>query len=414
MKKLIVPLHVVNNLTTFLHQTYPTLTHKQRSKLFSVLVMLWFYIYQEWSSKSRYAAANFNSDVHNLIYVNINRKNLSKYNIMVCRNYLQYPDLIKILHKCKLVESTKSYSSGKFPKSYRPHQNLDYTQTKFVDLDIDKLLKSIKSQDQLIKENPKYQQLIKNMYGLQIQLEPYFANIDSLIDQVYAYDNQGNEKIMTHKLAYEYKIKAIKINLGIHFFSVAKTGRVYSSISNLPKLALPYSLLFNQPIVEIDAANCQPLLLASLIDHPKYQQDCQTGQFYDVVAQSLDMSRQQFKKLSYAQIFFNNRHITKDIATKLDSVYPGLSQQINKHKVKSNKAADKLTAANQQNQLLWWKLQHAEANIFIQTALDQLAPVLTRHDSIICTHAMAQDIQQDLQDRFKQFNLIAQLTIESF
>src|SRR5690606_32544737 len=137
-----------------------------------------------------------------------------------------------------------------------------------------------------------YRKLIDDLYLVNIDLEKLYWHLDQTIGMPYS---NKTDAVLTPAKAYSLKIQALKINLGIHFFSVSSTGRIYSSIANLPTVMLPFLELHNEKVVEIDAVNSQPLLLAGMINHPQFKADVEAGLFYEKMAESMDISRQEFK-----------------------------------------------------------------------------------------------------------------------
>jgi len=395
-----VPTVVIERVTNQIQKDYPTLTQDQKTKLFSKLVEFWFYIYTEHQKEIQKLSASFGNEHLFNVYTHIHRSKLAKYRVKIGGKLIQYPELIKVLQSLQLVDINDTYSAGRFSKSYRTSPTLRYEMVQMIELDLSKLLINNKTREQLLQENPNHTKLINDLYLVKVHIDNFFLQIDFLIGSVYKWE-KGEAKVLTPEHAYALKIRAIKINLGIHFFSVACTGRIYSSLANLPKLTLPFITLNGKVPMEIDAANCQPLLLASLLNHSSFKSDCESGIFYDKMAEHLGLTRQEFKIKSYAQIFFNNKKISKEMSETLDQVYPNLSEQINEWKAKSKKAAQAMDKVN----LLWHKLQSLEASVFVKTALEQMRPVFTRHDSIVCTPEDFDSISKAIKKRFKEIGI---------
>ena len=399
-----IPIIVIEQVSAYIASTYPTLDEKYRVKLFTILVELWFYIsVKHVDEKTRLMDKFQNASIDN-IYVDISQEDLRPFTIFINGTQLQYTNLLGQLVEAKCININHSYEVGKNSKSYRPDVGIKYDLCSTVDLSLYRFYNSNKTQNDHINENPEYETLIRNLYLVKVDLGRFFTSIDDLTNKVYKTD-RGRDIILIPQLAYALKIRAIKINLGIHFFKVSSTGRIYSSISNLPKLTLPYITLNGEIPVEIDAANAQPLLLASIIDQPQFKEDCESGRFYDIMAESLSMSRTDFKILSFGQIFFNNKKINKKMGTALDSIYPSLTKQINHYKSNSRKESQDWD----ESKFLWYKLQSLESQVFIKTALSQSRPVLTRHDSILCLPSEAPSIRTALLKEFAKLGIAATL-----
>lgn len=400
-----IPIYVVNKISTYLLTTYPNISETHKSKLFSKLIELWFFVYDSHNEeKAKKLNKFFNNHIDN-IYVNISRTELKIFNVYVGKQ-LQYIDLLKILESTGLIDINSSYEVGKNSKSYRANPAIQYNLIETIEIDVTKFIKSNASKSEILAKNPGYETLIENLYLIKIDLPNFFNKLDESINQVYKWD-KGEPKILTNELAYALKIKAIKINLGIHFFTVSSTGRVYSSLANLPKVCLPFILLNGFQPIEIDATNCQPLLLSSIINNIQFKTDCELGIFYNEMANHLGISRDEFKILSYAEIFFNNKKITQKMAIKLNTIYPGLSEEINEYKYSSKKAAK----AQPETDLLWFRLQSLESSIFIKTALEQITPVITRHDSILCLPSQCEEICKSITNKFLEIGISVNLKI---
>lgn len=400
-----IPIQIIDSLNTYIHESYPSISDKNKLKLLQRLVEFWLFICMNHSHEMLINKNRFQQqEVLKKVYSGISREILVKFKIYLEGNNLLYADLLKILQETNLIDINHIYSSGRFSKSYRPSLQLDFSKTQHISLDFKKILECFRSKEDLLLQYPENHKAIKDLYLTKIDLESYFDKIDSLLGQVYKY-KKDKAVILTAELAFDLKIRGLKINLGIHFFSVSQTGRHYTSIANLPSLAVPYLSLHNQQTSEIDAANCQPLLLNLIIDHPKYKTACENGTFYTTMATQMGITREQFKLLSFGKIFFNNKLITGTLAEKLDQVYPGLVEQINIYKFKSKKAAKKAG----EEHTLWFKLQSLESKIFLNVTKQQLQPVVTRHDSILCHSNILKKISQELIKEFKKYDLNVQL-----
>lgn len=401
-----IPVLVIDSITDQITKDYPTLQGNTKLKLFQVCCEMWLFILDEHETEKSKKEKEFGDSKIDNIYANISREKFQKFQIKLNGKVFQYTEIKNLLIKSNLIEDNSKYKVGEFSKSYRPNPENKYLTYQLVDLDFKLFLKNENIIENLILENPKHAKLIKDLYLAKINLSTLLVDLQNGLGKKYTTkSNKWNTKswdvILDHKRLMAIMIKAIKINLGIHFFKEADTGRIYSSIANLPKLCLPHLTLNGNAVAEADAANCQPLLLSSLIDNAQFKQDCENGIFYEKMAFFLNIERDDFKVLSYAKIFFNNKKIDDKMAKNLDSVYPGLSEQINKYKANSDEEAK----AMDQSQLLWNRLQSIEASIFIKVAKSLPYPVLTRHDSIIVSTEYKEKIKKALTKEFKKYNL---------
>jgi len=393
------PVTVISQVQNYITSTYPTLTTKQKNNLYSALLELWFFIKIKHTSdvalleSSNEGLRDSGTAHHN--FTNIHRTKLNSFQIRIGKTVLTPKQLIDILSDLKLIEVNSIYGVGKFSKSYRPHVSLAYETIQNVELSLKNIFKNAKSQKDLHAANPHtYRKLIDDMYLVSVDLENLYWHLDQSIGTAYS---KNTDAVLTPVKAYAIKIRALKINLGIHFFSVSSTGRVYSSISNMPTIMLPFLKLNGGPIGEIDAVNSQPLLLSNLIDHPQFKADVEAGIFYDKMAESMGITRQEFKKKSYRWIFFNDDKIGSIWANRLNAVYPGLAGMINEVKRK---------------QPLWEALQAAEAAIWIKIAQKQLFPICTRHDSIIVAPEHLESVKRDLVKEYRKAGMRVNLKVE--
>ena len=392
MKNILLPSEVITKVESYISENYPTVTTKSRIKLFKTLLDLWFYIYTRHNTIT--TAENFKRDTGVLKYwCNISSDKLKSFRIKIDKFLLIHSALLEILEKAQVIEINSSYSTNNtvnksFTKAYRPHHKLCYDKTTFVDIKLDSFMKDFKTKSQLIRNNKNYKRLINSIYETHINLDEFFKELDLLLGK--SYNLKKPEQILTPQISYKYKIIAIKVNLGAHFFSISSEGRAYTSIANLPSIMIPFLTLKGKKVQELDAANSQPLLLSSIVNCSSYKKDVEDGVFYERMAEELGMTRQEFKIMSYKKIFFNNEQITKPLIISLDKIYPGLATQINNIKKETP---------------LWAILQNLESEIWINVANNCLYPVLTRHDSVLVWSENINNIKELLIQEYTKRNL---------
>jgi hypothetical protein len=402
MKQLVpLPKEVIIKTQNYINSTYPTITVKQSTKLFSMIVNLWFFIKTEHVHdlvrlESQKKSLKDHPKLH-YNFTNIHTKRLLPYMINIAGKVLNYTRLIDALVQLDLIEVNPKYKAKSFSKSYRPHVDIQYDNTQNVQICSKRLLKNYKQKLDLYKDNPFiYRKMIDDMYKTKIDLEALWDHLDQSIGSTYS---KNTDATLTHSKAYAMKIQSIKINMGLHFFTVSDTGRVYNSISNLPTIMLPYVKLNGKEVVELDAANSQPLLLSGIISHDVFKKDVESGIFYDRMAESEGITRSEFKKKAFRWIFFNDEPIGPVWKERLDKVYPGLSDKINEIK----KGAP-----------LWKLLQTAEANIWIKLAQKQLFPICTRHDSFLVNPSHVGEIKKQLISTYKKMGMKVKIEVSYF
>lgn len=407
MKNVKIPVHlsVVNKITTYIAQNFGDLSSNDRSRLLKVLLELWTMIL---TSHTRTTTSDDLEHIKDksLVYTNLHRDKLVNFKIRVNNTNLSYSRLLDILYDCYLVDVNENhYAVGRFSKSYRPKPGIDYSVTTEVELDLTKIFSEYKTKKQLLKENSrKYRRLITSLYECKINLLTFNEHLTELVSKFnvdgepYKYDKYNQPKYFTPEIAHMYILSAIKINLGLHYFSISSSGRHYTSMASLPKIAIDYLTVSNKKVIEIDAANSQPLLLGALVDNQEYKKDCEDGVFYDMLAKENGKSRDHVKNQSYKYIFFNNDLVKGNAYRLLELVYPGLADQINEFKFEDVESKD-------EKDLLWWKLQNMESKIWVNSALEIINPIITRHDSVLILSEDAEEFRKIVIAKYKALGL---------
>lgn len=364
-----IPLQVLNHVQD--HVQSLQYSADDSARLTGRLLELWFTIYTEHLSTQRSLESDFYSSAISNVYANIHRDKLAPFCIRIGGRQLQYAELLRALQEARTIDINGSYSVDKaFTKSYRPALGITYDRITTIDLRIDRFVRFLQrrvSAESYIAEHPELRKHIECLYATSVDLEQAFHLI--------------HRADLGATVSYALQTRAIKCALGIHFFTESSTGRLYTSIAGFPKLLLPALRLHGESLIEIDARNCQPLLLSGLIDNTAYATDVESGCFYDHMAHQMGMTRDEFKRLSFEKIFFNNSKITGKLAIALEAAYPGLPAQINALKCASPAQAREWEC--EPWRFLWHKLQSFEADIFVTTAEEWAGPCLSRHDSLL-------------------------------
>jgi hypothetical protein len=387
-----IPIRVLNKIERKVKSD--KLSSKDKLRLIKVLVELWLRIYLE---VEQYRSLNLYNRNVKYQYGNIHSKYLNQYYIVLNKKKLGPAILLKFLEDINLVDVNHKYSSGNFSKSYRYNPDVLFGNTILVDLDFDRLTKDMTTKEEWISKFPEQEKIINDCYSSKIDLESYFSWLDANKGKVLG-EKIIHNKIVIKKLdaskTYLFKIKAVQFNLGVQWFQVADTGRLYSSVANLSNTAMCYLSVDGEEVVQIDASNSQPLLLSCHIDNEGYKKDVENGVFYEKLAIGLGFkgsgARNKAKQVSYRWIFFNNKAIPKKYVDVLNSIWPGLGQQINELK---------------ENNELWRLLQTTEADIFVIYAINCAYKCLTRHDSIIVRKEDKDKVIAELTAIYKTYGL---------
>jgi hypothetical protein len=302
-------------------------------------------------------------------------------------NYIETP-------KGTDTKTGKTWKPGERFIGYRINYNTFMgSDLKTYDINIDKIFledEDIKSKSSYIKEYPTHKKLIEDIYNTSIDLINYerflLENLGQKIKSRPKQMTFEDKKFKIMEEAYidmkavdRYIFNSIRINFKMIWIKVAESGRLYSSFTNLSSTHIPFINYKNRELYYLDAKNCQPLLLSSLIKNDLYKKDVEKGIFYEKVCDLYNKTfcnRKKFKKQSrnsikskiYQQVLFNDkRSVSKDLKKLLDLLYgKDLVEQINNLKA---------FIISKQTQTL-------EAEIFVEMFKDVDFYCLGRHDGI--------------------------------
>jgi len=355
---------------------------KSQSKLLLRMIELWYYVYM----------TQISSDGNNHLgmYVNINKKELTKFDIMLEGNRLLYSDLLNLL-EC-IIDVNENYLKGEYPKSYKINtDNVNFDYISETEIDISLIFKGLPDKDYWLKKYPEYKLLIETAYNTEINLVKYQKWLNENYNRkLKPYYSRGRKRIIKRKIDGETIVRHYNIALKIKFkklwFTISDEGRFYSSISNMPNTIIESESLMLQGIIlnGIDVVNCQPLLLTVLVNSEEYKKDCEGGVFYDNVTAIIygdrfingdkevkGELRGRIKLSMYRFVFFNDKPLKGGQLYKaFEKLYPGLMSQINSLKIELGKGG------------LAKKLQNIESNIFVKGCI-KFNNVLLRHDEVI-------------------------------
>jgi hypothetical protein len=399
-----VPVKVIERINETVKLDYSHLTISQQQRLQKSLIELWLFIYNRQDSKPT---------EHEDFYVSIHTNDLLGFTFKSNGKVIQYSSLLLILSSSYLIDINEVYSTGRFTKSYRVNRDFIDCLTQDIEIDFKKVFKGSKDKSFWTNLYPNHADLIEETYKSSIDLQNYFIWIDahqgeflhSFCTKAKSFYVEGREyyskgkkvdTYLTKEKSYQLKIQAIKFNLQNFWFKVSNEGRFYSTVSNMDTIAVPFLLINGNKTTNLDAKNSQPLLLSSIIKNNQFKKDVTSGIFYDKVAESIGIERDEFKVLSYQYIFFNESRINKTWSANIDTVYPGLSEEINNIK---------------ETRLLWKFLQELESSIWVSTAKELTFVKLLRHDQIICEEKHVQETIEALNAKYKEHNLKVNLKI---
>lgn len=373
---------------------------KQRQILNQNLIHLWYIIYSSQIDDSMSRTLD--------CYTNIPRDNFKFIKFNFRNNRYEYNKLLQYLHSWELIDINDKYcyyndNYAKSDKSsFKPFAKSYKIKTKFlkdtkmteVEIDFKKIFKKTKNKEFWMEKYPNYTSMIEDCYNVTIKLDEFAS---------WLYNNEGkklnsklkngimNHRFLTPERIIMYINKVLKIHFKNLWFKISDEGRFYSSLTNLPSECIKFLRLKGKEVVELDAKNCQPLLLASLINDLAYKNDVENGIFYDKMAESLGWERLKFKIYSYKHLFFSNNILKSgEIYNTLNDHYPGLVEQINNLKKEIKLAL---------------KLQQLESNIFVENIGKLPYCKITRHDSVLVFKENYDDFEKCIEEGFSKLDL---------
>lgn len=251
----------------------------------------------------------------------------------------------------------------------------------------------LKTEDEWLFEysnKPNIQHQIKSTYKL-------YYDIDEVKQYLIKKRNTIDEKgrIINDKRILLYLYKARIFNERRYNFIISNEGRLYSPISQQPKMIRHLLKMNDEYLYDIDIRNSQPLLLSTYIKNPIYKEDVEDGIFYDKLLMNINeqrlkrnktingkkpISRDILKERVYSNILFNEKPYNENsqLYMAINDVYGdfnGLS------------IIDELSILKKEKGYIWRILQKMESDIFINKLYEKLKnydiSYVTIHDSIL-------------------------------
>ncbi|MBZ9786998.1 hypothetical protein LB456_05955 [Psychroflexus sp. CAK57W] len=365
-------------------------TELQNKKVMKLLITLWFYVYE--CQRKDNEIFNFQG------YTEINTKKLEKFKMIINKKKFQYAFFLNMLLEAETININKKYSQGNFCKSYRINTKILCNNFEEVEIDFDKVYCKIRNKKSWLRKYPTYKKQIKEAYETDIDIAEYIKwlrhnrgiNLKPVIE-----NGIVKQRILTDDRILDYVNTALKVNYKNLWFTISKEGRFYNTLTNMSYTALPFIKLKTKEIMEVDVKNCQPLLLASIIDNEMYRADVEAGVFYDRVAEEIGKTRNEFKTLSFQFIFFANRKLKSGrIYNALNKLYPGFVEQI-------NKLRDEIHISR--------KLQELEADIMVNKIGRLNYKMMLRHDAVFVFEEDYDVICEQVKAEFAKLGLKVQI-----
>lgn len=327
---------------------------------------------------------------------------------IIGRNYAQ-PG-IQVLRRLKIIEADRRYIVGQKSIGYRfmhPFADVLFKEVLLNDGEAMPRKKAFKCYSKSYVNTQRdygHRFLFKNLQ--RVTLDEQIAG--KLADIPYENDYQ--------KDYYSRSVEFIQ-NKDWVFSCHKLTGRVFNNITNCPRLLRPYILLDGKPAVEIDVANCQPLLLLSLYkDEPEvdtFRAAVQGGTFYEMLNEKLEKPypkerRDDLKTAVFTSIFFGKVYPRPSkMALAFEKLFPILNQKI-------------IAVKTPDHRKLAILLQKTEADLIIGKVVGTIAkiskiPVLTVHDSVITLPEYAADVTKLMANAFyERFGFVPTLKSKNY
>jgi hypothetical protein len=390
--KVIIPVQVEQQIRLSIHNysNFKNNTELQNIKLYKLLISLWFFIYQRQQR---------DDTILNLRgYTNIHVKHLKKFKININKKTYSYNYLLGVLITSKLVNRNGKYKVGNFTQSYKINTNVLNGNYEEVEVNFDKLIHKLKNKKHWVRKYSSYKKHIRDCYDVKVDLSDYALwlrknkgiKLKPIIKKGIVIERTLNEERI-----FDYLNTALKVNLGNLWFTISEEGRFYNTITNMSYTALPFIKLKGKKVIEIDVKNCQPLLLATIINNVKYKKDVEEGVFYDNMAKKLNMKRDKFKVLSYKYIFFSNKKLNSGkIYVALNNLYPGFIDEINRLREEINISRE---------------LQKLESQIMVNAIGDMEYKMMLRHDAVFVYKENYKHIRNQVNIEFSKLGLKVQI-----
>jgi hypothetical protein len=310
--------------------TFAFTSEKSKQRIFLKTIELWLFIFEKQCNDPDAINPNF--------YTNIHKKKLDLFCVKIDGKKYGYKFLLKILVDSKLLEINDKYLNGSFSKSYRILYNFtSNNNTTEIEIDMKNVFENTKDKAYWINKYPQYSHLIEDCYRTRI-------NLNEFVD--FLYKNEGmklkstiengcfKERYLDSFRIMDYIMRALKVNLKNIWFGNSEQNRFYNSIASLPSIVTPFILLNDKNVVSIDIPNCQPLLLASLINNDKYKYDVENGLLYENIVNEIGLEynkeNRNIIKLNIMIRFFDSKKILSGrIFEAFNKLYPNFINQLN-------------------------------------------------------------------------------------
>jgi hypothetical protein len=210
---------------------------------------------------------------------------------------------------------------------------------------------------------------------------------------------------------------------GNYFFEVNlnTTGRVYNTLTSVPRELRQFLRINGKKFIEIDISNCQPLIFCVMLekwandngllqaaDVIKYRQLCEAGTFYKYLIKLMEengetVNEDMFKVDFFSRVFFSSEKREYKWRKIFAHDFPNVSQCITDFKKDGyNKLAIKLQKTESDIMILdaCARLYSGDGNS--EKAISELFPI---HDAIFTTGDYKDTVESVIYDAFGRYGL---------
>jgi len=201
------------------------------------------------------------------------------------------------------------------------------------------------------------------------------------------------------------------------WFVVCRYGRVHTPATSLKRGLRRYLRIEGQPLVEIDIANSQPLMLALLMqergittpDALAYRSLCEQGQLYGHLMESQGVptsERREYKRKVIGQVLYcKNSDQDNPLSIAFGKMFPSVMKVIKDTKRQGYRHLPR-------------HMQRKESDIMIRDVCGRLTrehpqvPVLSIHDSLMTTRSHVALAQRIIHEEFAKLGITPTLNVK--
>ena len=300
-------------------------------------------------------------------------------NYKVILEFLKDSNIIEIKEN---MDGKETYRSGVYSKEYRISSNIAKGLTIYRDYQY--INKAI---------NKSIEKHFSGIDDIHLHLSEFFKDLH-LID---GYNWQERHKPL---------ITYFQSQKNTSYYKVDKSGRSYHKLTNLFSFGRHFLRYKGEPLVSIDCANSQPLLLYNIYkennilitgDAIEYRDMVISGNFYEYLQDTYikrsnkqPIERSEFKELIYTYILFSEPMYNHKILEIFKDLFPSITDSIKI--IKKTKRREISDRGGNIKDTLSFELRKAESELWINKVAvkiknyDKNIPIFVLHDSIFTTH----------------------------